>query len=69
MVSNNRDIIDFVGTNPFLRFDLQVAMETMLVYKVQTCVSFRNIFFPHLGGPKEQFVIRKNVQRVLERPN
>ena len=45
MVSNERDIIEFVGTPPFLRFALQVAMVIMHFHKAQTCVSFKNIFF------------------------
>ena len=53
MVSNNPDRIDFVGTPPFLRFALQVAMSTMYFHKVQTCVSFRNIFV--FRGPKAVF--------------
>ena len=52
MVSYNRDIIDFVGTPPFLRFVLLVAMATKHFHKVQTCVSFKNIFFRILGRPR-----------------
>ena len=52
MVSYNRDIIDFVGTPPFLRFVLLVAMATMHFHKVQTCLSFKNIFFRILGRPR-----------------
>ena len=44
MVRNNRDIIDFVGTPPFLRFALQIAMTSTHFHNVQTCVSFRNFF-------------------------
>ena len=55
---NNRDIIEFIGTPPVLRFALQVAMATTYFHKAQTCVSFKNIF-SYLGGPKELFGIRK----------
>ena len=54
MVCNNRDIIEFVGISPFLRFTLQVAMATMHFHKAKICVSFKNTF-SYLGGPKEQF--------------
>ena len=60
MVNNNRDIIEFLGTAPFLRFALQVAMATMHFYKAQTCISFKNIF-SHLVGPNEQFGTRKKL--------
>ena len=45
MVRNNRDLIECVGTPPFLRFTLQVAMAPMHFHKAQTCLSFKNIFF------------------------
>ena len=60
MVSNDIDIIEFVGTPPFLRFALQIAMATMHFHKAKTCVSFKNIF-SYLAGPKEQFGTRKKL--------
>ena len=59
-LAKNRDIIEFVGTPPFLRFALQVAMATMYFHKAETCVSFKNIFCV-FRGPKEQFGIRKKL--------
>ena len=50
MVTNNRDIIELVGTLPFLRFALQVAMATMHFHKAQICVSFKNIIFVLRGS-------------------
>ena len=50
MVSNSRDIIEFVDTPPFLRFALQVAMATIHFHKAQTYVSFKNIFFVFRGS-------------------
>ena len=60
MVSNNRYIIDFVGPPSFLRFALQVVMATMHFHKVQTGVSFRNIFTYYVVH-KKQFGVRKNL--------
>ena len=51
MVSNNRGIIEFIGTPPFLRFALLVAMATMHFHTAQANVSFKNIFFSYLGVP------------------
>ena len=59
MVSNNRDIIEFVGTSPFLIFALQVAMATMHFLKAQTCVSFKNIF-SYLGVSRSYFAPVRN---------
>ena len=56
MVSNNRDIIDFVGTPTFLRFALQVAMALMHFHKVQTYVSFMN-FFSYVGVPRSKLAL------------
>ena len=55
---NDRDIIDFVGTPPYLKFALPVAMATMHFHKVQTCVSFKNIFFILKG------VLRSNLAPI-----
>ena len=60
MVRHNRDIIDFVGTTPFLKFVLLVAMTTMHFHKVQTCVSFKNIFFRNLGIPRSSLARVRN---------
>ena len=60
MVRNNRDIIEFVGTTPFLRFALQVAMATMHFHKAQTCVSFKNIFCHIKGVPRSNFAPVRN---------
>ena len=47
-------MIDFVGTPPFLRMAIWVAIETMHFHIAGTGLVLRNIF-PHLGGPNEQF--------------
>ena len=51
---------NFVGTPPFLRNALWVAMETMHFHIAQTIFFFFFFFFEdnfvsHLGGPNEQF--------------
>ena len=47
-------MIDFVGTSPFLRKALWVAMATMHFHIAQTRLFIGNLF-SHLGGPREQF--------------
>ena len=59
MVSNNRDIIEFVGTTPFLRFALQVAMATMHFTKPKHVYLLRT-FFIVFRGPKVQFGTLRN---------
>ena len=47
-------MIDFVGTSPFLRMALRVAMVAMHFHIAPTGLFFRNIFFS-FRGPREQF--------------
>ena len=49
------NMIAFVGTSPFLRISLRVAMATMHFYIAQTGLFLGNILFSHLGGPREHF--------------
>ena len=43
----------FVGTSPFLRSALCVAMETMQIHMAQIDLFFRAIFYPFSGLPKQ----------------
>ena len=45
---------DFVGTTPFLKIALWVAMETMH-FHIAGMRIFLETFFSHSGGPTEQF--------------
>ena len=48
-------MIDLVGTHPFLRITLRVAMATMYFHIAQTGLFLGNIFVSHSGDPREQF--------------
>ena len=54
---------NFVGTPPFLRNALWVAMETMHFHIAQTNVFFEDNFVSHLGGPNEQFGTHEKLSR------
>ena len=47
-------MIDFVGTPPFLRMALRVAMVTIHFHIAPTGLLFRNTSFSFMG-PREQF--------------
>ena len=52
-------MIDYVGTPPFLRLAIRVAMETMLFHIAQTGLIFRNFF--RIYEPREQFVAHEKL--------
>ena len=54
---------DFVGTPPFLRIALWVAMVTMHFHIAQTCFIFRNIFCA-LRGPGNNLSPTRNCPMV-----
>ena len=48
-------MIDFVGTPPFLRITLLVAMESMHLRLARISVFLEDKICLHSGGPNEQF--------------
>ena len=57
-------MIDFVGTPPFLRIELRVAMVTAFSHSPNR-LYFRNIF-SHSGYPREQFGTTEKLSRGMQ---
>ena len=53
-------MIDFVGTPPFLRMALQVAMVTRHFHMAPTVLFLRNIFLSHSVVPGNNFALMMN---------
>ena len=60
-------MIDFVGTPPFLRMALRVAIVTMHFHIARTCLFFRNIFFSIQGVPGNNLAPMKDCLGVQGR--